>query len=343
VLNGDANKILIPSLLPKEEPEDTRLEGKTLDFQYHYKILPEGVLSRFIVLTHENIHNQTYWRSGVMLAYQEGTQITNIARSKADPEDKKIFISISGKESTRRSVLFNLRQVFNRIHNSFANLEVTEKVPVPGHPDHPPLDYQELLGLENMGEQTYPIGKLGIRVNLRELLDGYEPREARQRHRREGEKDFLSSLDFVKEHLSNFNPVLNFQINNHQSQGDNPPMTYNNDLQGANIANFANEVKDQARQQANQHNHPAAQQSIAEIATELSTLFAQLDQTYDRNQPTGQTMITAKAVEAIEGKPTLKSRLIAALKEGGAATIEVAVNHPATKPVLAAVKGFMEG
>jgi hypothetical protein len=118
---------------------------------------------------------------------------------------------------------------------------------------------------------------------------------------------------------------------------------YNNDLQGANIGNFANEVKDNARQQANQHNHPATQQNLAEIATELSALFAQLDQTYDRNQPTGQTMITAKAVEAIESKPTLKRRLIAALKEGGAATLEVAVDHPATKPVLAAVKGFMEG
>jgi internalin A len=275
----------------------------------------------------------------LVLAYSEGSQTNNIARIKADPEDKKIFISISGKESTRRSVLFTLRQVFNRIHNSFANLEVTEKVPVPGHPNHPPLDYQELLGLENMGEQTYPIGKLNIRVNLRELLDGYEPREPRQRNRREGEKDFF------EDRPPNFNPTLNLfaQFNNHQSQGNNQSVTNTNNLQGANIVNFANEVKDNARQQANQHNHPAAQQSIAEIATELSTLFTQLDQTYDRNQPTGQTMITAKAIEAIESKPTLKSRLVAALKAGSEATIEVAVDHPATKPVLATIKGFMEG
>jgi internalin A len=74
VLNGDTHKILIPGLLPKEEPEDTSLEGKTLDFQYHYKILPEGILSRFIVLTHENIHNHTYWRSGVMLASKYRTK-----------------------------------------------------------------------------------------------------------------------------------------------------------------------------------------------------------------------------------------------------------------------------
>ncbi|WP_008313959.1 hypothetical protein [Leptolyngbya sp. PCC 6406] len=54
-------------------------------------------------------------------------------------------------------------------------------MPVPDHPDHPPLDYQELLGLEDMGEPSVTIGKLRLRLNLRQLLDGYEPIEVRQR------------------------------------------------------------------------------------------------------------------------------------------------------------------
>jgi internalin A len=173
-------KFLIPGLLPKDEPEDTDLEGDTLEFQYHYRILPEGVLSRFIVLSHEKIHKQVCWRSGVMLEYCEGEEVYNIARIKADPEEDKIFISISGRETTRRVFLSLIRDTFNRIHRSFANLEVTEWVPVPGHPDHPPLDYQELLGLEDMGEQTVTIGKLRLRLNLRQLLDGYEPLELRK-------------------------------------------------------------------------------------------------------------------------------------------------------------------
>jgi GTPase SAR1 family protein len=49
-------KFLIPGLLPKDEPDNISLKGDTLDFQYHYRILPEGVLSRFIVLSHEKIH-----------------------------------------------------------------------------------------------------------------------------------------------------------------------------------------------------------------------------------------------------------------------------------------------
>ena len=146
-------KFLIPGLLPKDEPENTDLEGDTLEFQYHYRVLPESILSRFIVLAHEDIHQQTYWRSGVMLQHKEGEEIENIARVKADPEDKKIFITISGKENSRRTFLTMLRKIFTKIHASFGSLDVSEWVPVPNHPDHPPLDYQELLGLEKMSVQ----------------------------------------------------------------------------------------------------------------------------------------------------------------------------------------------
>ncbi|TAH14728.1 MAG: GTP-binding protein, partial [Oscillatoriales cyanobacterium] len=52
----NAPTFLIPGILPKEEPENTELEGETLEFQYHYRILPDSILSRFIVLMHEKIH-----------------------------------------------------------------------------------------------------------------------------------------------------------------------------------------------------------------------------------------------------------------------------------------------
>ena len=171
-------RYLIPGILPKEEPENTELEGDTLEFRYHYIVLPDSVISRFIVFMHDKIHSQTYWRSGVMLAYTEGNEVYNIARIRADPADNKIFVAISGKESTRRSFLLFIRDAFKKIHANFA--KPTEWVPVPKHPEHPPLDYQELLGLEDMGEQNVVIGKLKLKLNLRKLLDGYEPIEVRQ-------------------------------------------------------------------------------------------------------------------------------------------------------------------
>ncbi|ESA37051.1 small gtp-binding protein [Leptolyngbya sp. Heron Island J] len=172
------DRYLIPGILPKEEPEDTDLEGDTLEFQYHYTVLPDSIISRFIVLTHEKIHEETYWRSGVMLAYTEGDEIYNVARVKADPADNKIFIAVSGKESTRRLFLGLIRDVFKKIHANFA--KPSEWVPVPNHPDHPPLDYQELLGLEDMSKQSVVIGKLRLELNLRQLLDGYDPIEIRR-------------------------------------------------------------------------------------------------------------------------------------------------------------------
>ena len=167
-------------------------------------ILPDSVLSRFIVLIHEKIHQNIYWRTGVMLAYREASEISNLARIKADPADQKIFISINGRESTRRSFLALIRDVFNRIHDSFANLEATECVPVPNHPNHPPLDYQELLGLEAMGERDYSIGKLRIKVNLRQLLDGYESIESRQWQRR-GDRDELKRLE---QHYHHYGDII---------------------------------------------------------------------------------------------------------------------------------------
>ena len=114
-----------------------------------------------------------------MLEYREGAEVYNIARIKSDPEDEKILIAVSGRESTRRSFLSMIRDTFTKIHNSFANLEISQWVPVPGYPDGDPLDYEELQGLEEMGESTVRVGKLKLRLDLHQLLDGYEVRENR--------------------------------------------------------------------------------------------------------------------------------------------------------------------
>lgn len=227
----EERRFLLPGLLPKEEPAKIRLKGETLELQYHYKILPASVISRFIVLMHEKIHEGIYWRSGVMLSYCKGDETFNIARIKADPEDKKVFVSVSGYEHTRREFLGIICDTFTTIHTAFAEpADVTEWVPVPEHPHHPPLDYLELLGLEVMGVREYPIGKLRTKIDLQQLLDGYEPFDKRQDRSRREE---ASSTTII--------------INN-----DNKPVSNNttNNLRDANIGNFANELKDNAQQTA---------------------------------------------------------------------------------------------
>jgi Domain of unknown function (DUF4926) len=83
-------------------------------------------------------------------------------------------------------------------------------------------------------------------------------------------------------------------------------------------------------------------QNLAQAAQEIKTLLTQLDQDYDRTTPTGQAMISAQAIASIEKNPTLKDRIVNALKEGGTTALEEAIDHPAVKPVVALLKGFMD-
>ncbi|AFY42056.1 leucine-rich repeat domain-containing protein [Nostoc sp. PCC 7107] len=296
-------KFLIAGLLPKDQPAETELEGETLEFQYHYRILPNSIISRFIVNTHEKIYNQVYWRSGVMLQYQENNEIYNIARIKADPEDKKIFITISGRKETRRSFLSILRHDFKKIHTSLPNLEISEWVPVPGYPNHPPPDYQELLGQESMGESTFTIGKLKLKLNLRQLLDGYESLESRQKLQRD---------ELERDRLTIVNQIYN------NNQAEYKPMTQNtNNFQNSNIGIFANQVQDKASQQASDF----TQTSGANI-TEILQLIGNLRQTAAQFPPDDreEIIIDIDDVEAEIRKPEpernktkLKKRLIALL------------------------------
>jgi len=270
-----APTFLIPGILPKEEPENTKLEGETLEFQYHYRILPESILSRFIVLMHEKIHNCTHWRTGVMLEYREGAEVYNIAiaRIKSDLEDKKIFIAVSGRESTRRSFLSMIRDTFTKIHNSFANLEISQWVPVPGYPDANPLDYEELLGHESEGQNKYLVGKLKLWLDLRQLLDGYESIELRRRNQmgdRELGKYYDDLVDIAK--LAVSRPIINkAQANMTQDSSQT------NHVKGSQVGSIAKEVKDNAQVSNSQFN-----QNNNANTTELLELISSMRQTADQ-------------------------------------------------------------
>ncbi|MEG3938070.1 COR domain-containing protein [Microcoleus sp. S36b_A3] len=273
-----APTFLIPGILPKEQPENTKLQGETLEFQYHYRILPDSILSRFIVLMHEKIHNCTHWRTGVMLEYREGAEVYNIARIKSDPEDKKIFIAVSGRESTRRSFLSMIRDTFTKIHNSFANLEISQWVPVPGYPDADPLDYDELLGLEDMGENTVRVGKLKLKLDLRQLLDGYESIELRRSKLRGDDKygrEYDDLVDIAK--LAVSRPIIN-KAEAKMTQNSSETNNFQGAFQGANfsgnIGGSSNSAEVSGNQSVQNNNANTAEilkliSSIRETATQF--------------------------------------------------------------------------
>jgi internalin A len=191
-LDGDRERVLIPDLLPKAAP-DTGAWDEALHFRYAYPVLPGSIMSRFIVRSQQAIEGELRWRSGVILRSGEG----NRALVTADIESAQIDIHISGPPASRRRFLSAIRHSFEQIHNSLSGLknEVRELVPLPDHPERL-VEYEELLGLETMGEDRYVDGVLRKRFDLQQLLDGYE--SAKERRARQITGDYK---DKPVEHL----------------------------------------------------------------------------------------------------------------------------------------------
>jgi len=164
---------LIPELLDKQEPEASAefKPKECLNFQYHYPVLPEGLLPRFIVRTHVFSEGLPRWRSGVIVE-REG----NRALVKSDGQDKKVFISVSGAIDGRRRLLAIVRSEFERLHRDIQNLQPAEMIPLPGHPEVV-VPYKELLVMEKEGMKRFPkvIRDEIVELDVRELLDGVSP------------------------------------------------------------------------------------------------------------------------------------------------------------------------
>src|SRR5207253_2478154 len=109
-----------------------------LGFEYHYPILPEGLISRFIVRSHIMSEGRPRWRSGVILQF-EGCR----ALVKSDMHDKLVEVLVDGPVGNRRRLLAVIRSDFDRIHASIQELKPQAMVPVPGQPKHV-IDYQKL-------------------------------------------------------------------------------------------------------------------------------------------------------------------------------------------------------
>lgn len=161
---------LVPDLLPKNEIYTGDWED-ALAFQYHYSVLPSSILTRFIVRMNSFIHKNTIWRSGVVLKHGANTSLV-----KADIEERKIFIWVSGKEDSPRDLLAIIRGEFDAIHKTIAKLEVTEKVPLPNAPSAAPVDLAFLRKLASEGRESLPVqvGDQIVDLIVKEVLSRIE-------------------------------------------------------------------------------------------------------------------------------------------------------------------------
>jgi small GTP-binding protein len=187
------DRYLIPRHLHDNEPDIPWGETDALKFQYHYvETLPDAIISRFIVRMSRHIHQRNYWKNGVFLSSGE-----NQAKIKADLIDRKIFISVIGKQQTCRAFLAVILSAFDEINSNF-KIEIERKIPVPGFPDVL-VSYQDLLDLEEMGEPEVVIPKLRKKFPVRELLDGVEELSSRIERRERDAKERRFARGSVEE------------------------------------------------------------------------------------------------------------------------------------------------
>jgi internalin A len=166
------DRYLIPQLLGKEQPQlGSEFEmDSCLNFVYDYPVWPEGLLPRFIVRTHALSNRQHRWRTGVVLEF-EG----NRALVKADPQEKRVAISVAGPRRGRRQLLAIIRSDFERIHADLPKLCPIPGVPLPESPSTV-LSYHELQALEQarVPSMTRYVEGVVRAIDIQRLLEDVE-------------------------------------------------------------------------------------------------------------------------------------------------------------------------
>jgi len=174
-LQTDENQYIVPMLLNKDMPENAFDFSDMLQLRYSYEnFMPFGLMNRLIVRLHSYIYEQTVWRRGAILIYENHTKAEIV-----EPYGKKeIQIRITGKQ----------RKEFRAIIKSELDMIVKQypyipEIQVPcicsncrNSPEPFFYPYIELIDRREFGEKIIKCGKRPYKneVNVVELINGIE-------------------------------------------------------------------------------------------------------------------------------------------------------------------------
>ncbi|HRI33062.1 MAG TPA: COR domain-containing protein, partial [Saprospiraceae bacterium] len=164
----EKNKLyIVPQLLP-ENPDNTNYSQNfnepELYFQFNYpKFIPKGIISQLIVKMNKYIHENTQWKTGILLKIDD-----TFAEIIEDFFDRRIKIRISGKD--KRNALTIIRKEINEINETFEKLETVEEIPcgcTMNHEEEKPF-FMKRSVLDNYKLKN--IKKIKCEVCLKDLL-----------------------------------------------------------------------------------------------------------------------------------------------------------------------------
>ncbi|MHC5822435.1 MAG: pentapeptide repeat-containing protein, partial [Nostoc sp.] len=209
--------------------------------------------------------------------------------------------------------------------------------------NHPDAEL-EIVAMEKRGQDKFLLrAKTAATANKSELSAEYFDTYNEIKALPEREiKLLLAEKDIQIRRLENMVMTAlerpSFYANNYKNQGDT---TMTGDR---NINTGGGNYNERIRGDYVQGNYYAAgqPQSLAQAAAEIQQLLKQLEQTYPTTTTSQQMVVAAEAINRIESNPLLKERVINAIKSGGLAAFEKAIDNPAGAFIVGAIKGWQE-
>ncbi len=86
----------------------------------------------------------------------------------------------------------------------------------------------------------------------------------------------------------------------------------------------------------------AEQKNLVDAAQEIQQLLEQLSETYPTTTIKEKNTVVIEAVDQIESNPTLKAKVINALKAGGTEAFKEAIDHPLVNILVATIEGWQD-
>jgi len=173
---GEGRRFLVPELLDIQKPglgEEFSPEN-CLNFRYEYKILPEGILPRFIVRTYPMSENLDRWRTGVVLKW-EGCR----ALVEADKSERQVVARVNGPKGRRRRLLAVIRSNFDHIHFEMKEFKPEEWIAPETHPrEWVSYNDLEVHAREGETEYTKSIGNKLVKMDPAKLIDHADVKRA---------------------------------------------------------------------------------------------------------------------------------------------------------------------
>ena len=122
---------LVPELLPRFQPplDQDWQTAKALRLRYNYKVLPEGLLPRFITRTYPLSEGRARWRAGVVLEMDDARVLV-----RGDAVRSQVNVVVLGGEAGRQRLAKLVRNHFAHIHADLKGLKPEEEVEVEGRP-----------------------------------------------------------------------------------------------------------------------------------------------------------------------------------------------------------------